>query len=41
MVDNLESNNNSTPYMSNDASETPIIFAKSFPNVSKIEVFAG
>jgi len=40
MVDGVK-NNNTTPEMSNGASGTSTIFAKPFPDVSKIEVFSG
>jgi len=40
MADGVE-NNNTVPDMSNSAFGTSTIFAKSFPDVSKIEVFSG
>ena len=40
MADGVEINN-TVPEMSNGVSETSIIFAKPFPDVSKIEVFSG
>jgi len=40
MADSGE-NNNTAPEMSNGASGTSTIFAKPFPNISKIEVFSG
>jgi len=40
MADGVEINN-TVPDMSNGASGTSTIFAKPFPDVSKIEVFSG
>jgi len=40
MADGVE-NNNTVSEMSNSASRTSTIFAKPFPDVSKIEVFSG
>jgi len=40
MADGMENNNNTTPETSNGASGTSIIFARSFPDVLKIEVFS-
>jgi len=40
MADDVK-NNNTVSEMSNSASETSTIFAKPFPDISKIEVFSG
>jgi len=41
MAENPNNNDNTSPETSNVVSATQTIFAKPFPDVSKIEVFIG